>query len=59
MAVSLFASVASAELSSAARRGMVVSVNKQASDVGLAALKQGGNAVDAAVGRWPRLWPSR
>jgi gamma-glutamyltranspeptidase/glutathione hydrolase len=31
------------------RRGMVVSVSPPASDVGAAVLKQGGNAVDAAV----------
>lgn len=31
------------------RRGMVVSVNPEASDVGLAVLQQGGNAVDATV----------
>ena len=32
-----------------ARNGMVVSVNPYASDVGVEVLKEGGNAVDAAV----------
>jgi len=32
-----------------AKRGLVVSVSQPASEVGLAVLKQGGNAVDAAV----------
>ena len=32
-----------------ARRGMVVSVSPPATEVGLAALKRGGDAVDAAV----------
>lgn len=38
-----------AELSAKSKRGMVVSVNRQASDVGLEMLKRGGNSVDAAV----------
>ena len=32
-----------------ARKGVVVSVSAPASDIGVAILKQGGNAVDAAV----------
>jgi len=48
-AIVMAALVLSATRSVAAPHGMVVSAQHEASDVGVAILKQGGNAVDAAV----------
>jgi gamma-glutamyltranspeptidase/glutathione hydrolase len=47
--LSLLVSAASAETSATGTKGMVVTEQRLASDVGVAILKAGGNAVDAAV----------
>lgn len=49
LVVAACAAPVQAERVATARRGMVVSVSRPASEVGLAILKQEGNAVDAAV----------
>jgi len=41
--------VTETKLSASGRRGAVVSIEKNASETGIAILKQGGNAIDAAV----------
>src|SRR5947209_2803052 len=47
--VILAAALAAAPAEQGARHGMVVCVSAPAADVGVAVLKKGGNAVDAAV----------
>ena len=49
VATSLYAQTSTTEKPTRARHAMVVSIHHDASDAGVAILKQGGNAVDAAV----------